>query len=101
LIVLTLAVYACASGLSLVGHWKAVEGAASVHFDPDGTFSAVDTEGMPVSGKYRLVGPDGIRFEIRHDAGTERVDARMTRSGERMTLVFPGENASETYERIP
>jgi hypothetical protein len=102
LILLTLAVYACASGPAIVGHWKAVEGRATVHFDPDGAFTAVDNQGMPVSGKYRLVGPDGIRFEIRHgEADAERIDARMTRSGERMTLVFPGENAIETYERIP
>jgi hypothetical protein len=67
-----------------------------------GPFHAVDNEGMPVSGVYRLVGADGIRFEIRHgEAETEIIDARIIRAGERMTLTFPGENAIETYERIP
>jgi hypothetical protein len=101
-IVLTLAIYACASGPAIVGNWKALEGAATVNFASDGTFSAVDNEGMPVSGTYRLVDPDGIRFEIRHgEADTERIDARISRTGERMTLVFPGENAIETYELHP
>jgi hypothetical protein len=101
-IVVTLAIYACASGPAIVGNWKALEGAATVNFASDGTFTAVDNEGMPVSGKYRLVGPDGIRFEIRHgEADIERVDARISRTGGRMTLIFPGENAMDAYERIP
>jgi hypothetical protein len=100
--VLTFAVYACAAGPTLVGRWKAVDGSATVYFSPDGEFHAVDNEGMPVSGTYRLVGPDGIRFEIRHDGSdTERIDARLTRAGDRLTLTFPGENAIDTYGRIP
>jgi hypothetical protein len=65
-------------------------------------FHAVDSQGMPVSGNYRLMGTAGIQFEIRH-AGeeTETIDARIVQSGERLTLTFPGENTSETYERIP
>lgn len=102
LVVMILAAYACASGPSVVGRWKAVDGSATVDFTTDGIFHAVDNEGMPVSGKYRLVGPDGIRFEIRHDAAAvEFVDARVMRAGERLTLTFPGENAIDTYERIP
>ncbi|BBO67702.1 hypothetical protein DSCA_16320 [Desulfosarcina alkanivorans] len=102
LITLVLAAHGCASGPSLVGRWKAMEGSASVEFAVDGGFHAVDNEGMPVSGKYRLVGADGIQFEIRHgEADAEVVDARYTRLGERLTLAFPGEGAIETYHRIP
>ena len=44
----------------------------------------------------------GIQFEIRHGGEeTETIDARIVRADERLTLTFPGENAVETYERIP
>lgn len=102
LMVVTAAVCGCASGPTIVGNWKAVDGAATVRFAADGVFHAVDNQGMPVSGNYRLVGADGIQFEIRHSGEeTETIDATVIREGERLTLAFPGEHAIETYERIP
>jgi hypothetical protein len=111
---MTLAAYGCGSGPNLldnlkalegptiVGNWRAVEGTATVSFAADGVFHAVDNQGMPVTGNYRLMGADGIQFEIRHGGEkTETVDARVIQAGERLTLTFPGENALETYERIP
>jgi hypothetical protein len=108
LLVMVLSAYACASGPTslsgppLLGDWKAVDGPASVRFAADGTFNAVDNQGMPVSGRYRLMGADGIQFEIRH-AGeeTETIQARVIQAGERLTLTFPGENVTETYQRLP
>ncbi|MBR9984323.1 MAG: hypothetical protein KFF68_00290 [Desulfosarcina sp.] len=114
LIVMTLAAYGCVSGPDLldnlktlkgptiVGNWRAVEGTATVRFAADGVFHAVDNQGMPVTGNYRLMGADGIQFEIRHGGEkTETIDARVIQAGERLTLTFPGEHALETYERIP
>lgn len=110
LIVMALVAYGCSSrptfwptsGPTIVGHWKAVEGSATVRFAADGVFHAVDNQGMPVSGNYRLMGADGIRFEIRHGGEeTETIDARVIHAGERLTLTFPGEHNLETYERIP
>jgi hypothetical protein len=102
LIAIALAAYGCASGPTIVGNWKSSEGTATVSFANDGVFHAVDNQGMPVSGVYRLIGADGIQFEIRHGGEeTETIDARMVQAGERLTLTFPGENAVETYERIP
>lgn len=110
LAVIALAAYGCASGPTsgptsgpaIVGNWKAVEGTATVRFAADGVFHAVDNQGMPVSGNYRLMGADGIQFDIRHGGEeTETIDARVIRTGERLTLTFPGEHAMETYERIP
>lgn len=102
LIAIALAAYGCASGPTIVGNWEALEGTATVSFADDGVFHAVDNQGMPVSGIYRLMGADGIQFEIRHGGEeTETIDARIIRTGERLTLTFPGENAAETYERIP
>ena len=110
LIVMALVANGCASGPTfwptsgptIVGNWKAVEGSATVRFAADGVFHAVDNQGMPVSGNYRLMGADGIRFEIRHGGEeTETIDARVIQAGERLTLTFPGEHSLETYERIP
>ena len=96
------ALYGCASGPTIVGNWKSVDGTASVRFAADGVFHAVDNQGMPVSGNYRLMGADGIQFEIRHGGEeTETIDATVIRAGERLTLTFPGEHAIETYERVP
>jgi hypothetical protein len=101
-IVIALAAMSCASGPAIVGNWRALEGAATVNFTSDGVFQAVDTEGMAVSGKYRMVAADKIQFEFRHDGeGVEVVDAKVIREGERLILIFPGEDAMETYERIP
>ena len=103
LIVMALTAYGgCASGPTIVGSWQALEGTAMVRFADDGVFFAVDNQGMPVSGVYRLMGADGIQFEIRHGGEeTETIDARIIRAGERLTLTFPGENAVEIYKRIP
>jgi hypothetical protein len=102
LIVLALAAHGCATGPTILGNWQALEGSAKVSFAGNGVFRAVDDQGNPVSGVYRLMGADGIQFEIEHDGGdTETIDARINRAGERLTLTFPGENASETFERIP
>jgi len=102
LVAMALAAYGCASGPTIVGNWQALDGTATVSFADDGVFHAVDNQGMPVSGVYRLMGADGIQFEIRHSGEeAETIDARIIRAGERLTLTFPGENAVETYERIP
>jgi hypothetical protein len=102
LIFMALAAYGCATGPTIVGNWKAVDGTATVRFAADGIFHAVDNQGMPVSGNYRLMGADGIQFEIRSGGDeTETIDARIVRAGERLTLAFPGEQAIETYERVP
>ncbi len=102
LIVLLLAVFGCASGPTIVGSWQAVEGTASVTFAADGVFQAIDNEGMAVAGKYRLMGTDGIQFEVQHGGQeNEVIDARVVRAGDQMTLIFPGDAVVESYQRIP
>ncbi len=102
LIAMALTAYGCASVPTIAGNWQALGGTGRVTFADDGVFHAIDNQGMPVSGVYRLMGADGIQFEIRHGGEeTEIIDARIIRAGDRLTLTFPGENAIETYERIP
>ena len=101
-IVIAVAVMSCASGPAIVGNWRALGGVASVSFANDGEFQAVDTEGVALSGTYRMIGADKIQFAFRHDGErVEVVDARVIREGDRLILSFPGEDAIETYERIP
>ena len=102
LLTIILAVCGCAAGPSVVGKWQAEEGAASVSFGTDGVFHAVDNEGMAVSGNYRLVGADGVQFEVLHGGHeSEVIDARVAREGDRLMLTFPGENAVDTYRLLP
>ena len=102
LLAIVLAVCGCAAGPSVVGKWQAVEGPASVSFGTDGVFRAVDNQGMAVSGNYRLVGADGIQFEVLHGGHeSEVIDARVARDGDRLMLTFPGEEAVDIYHRLP
>ena len=102
LLVILLAIGGCATGPTVVGHWQAEQGTASVRFAADGHFQAVDNQGMAVSGTYRLTGADGIQFEVRHsDNESEVIDARAVRRDDRLTLIFPGETAVETYRLVP
>jgi hypothetical protein len=85
-----------------VGRWKAVDGNAAVEFTTVmGSSMPLTTRGCLLPGFTGWWGQDGIQFEIRHgEADTEIVDARIP-AGRSADPVFPGENASETYERIP
>ena len=93
---------ACATTPAIVGRWESLDGPGNVTFNADGTFTATDNQGMPVEGTYRLSGPDGVRFEIVHaNQATESIAARMAQDGDRMTLVFPEQDAVENYRRLP
>lgn len=92
----------CAAKPAILGHWQSLDGPGGVTFKADGTFEAVDNQGMPVDGKYRIKGSDGIQFEIVHEnSETESIDARLTQESDRLTLIFPDQEAVENYRRIP
>ena len=92
----------CAAQSAVVGRWQSLEGPGGVVFHADGTFEAVDNQGMPVDGKYRMKGTDGVRFEIEHaNNETESIDARMSREGDRLTLIFSDQDAVENYQLVP
>ena len=54
----------CASRPDLIGKWREVGKTATVEFSKDGTFKAVDNQGMAVSGRYSLL-KDGHRRNAR------------------------------------
>jgi len=56
----------------IVGKWKEIGKTATLEFWKDGTFKAVDNQGMAVKGKYTLFEPSNVRFEIfRQDSPPE------------------------------
>lgn len=94
--------FGCALRPTLTGKWLNVKGPATVRFEADGVFHAVDNEGMAVSGTYRLTGDGSIQFEVDHgDAQPEIIQARMVLEEDRMVLIFPGDDEVQTYRRLP
>lgn len=101
-ITVLLFICACAATPAIVGRWESLDGPGGVTFHADGTFQAIDNQGMPVEGTYRMAGPDAVRFEIVHgNQETESIGARVVRDGGRLTLVFPEQDAVENYRRLP
>jgi len=84
----------------VVGKWREIGKSATLEFHRDGTFKAVDNQGMVVRGKYSLDERGHLRFEITIPGSpAEVVDAKVTmRSGE-LTLEFSDHNAVEKYEK--
>ena len=87
IIVVAVFFFGCAMRPAVTGGWQDVKGPATVRFEADGVFHAVDNEGMAVSGTYRLKGADGIQFAVDHgETQTEIVQARMVLGEDRMVL---------------
>ena len=59
-----LLIISCATTSDIVGKWREVGKTATLEFWNDGTFKAVDNQGMVVSGKYILSENGNARFEI-------------------------------------
>ncbi len=91
----------CASGPDLLGKWKEIGKTATIEFSKDGTFRAVDNQGMAVSGKYNLPGDGHLRCEIqRNEGGLEVVTLMISVKGDELTLTSEGDDdATERYKR--
>jgi len=102
IVLVAVLVLGCGLRPTVTGRWQDVKGPATVHFEADGVFHAVDNEGMAVSGTYRLKGNDQIQFEVDHgETQNEIIQARMVLEEDRMVLIFPGDDEVETYRRLP
>ncbi len=81
-------IISCAHTPGVVGKWREVGKTATVEFWKDGTFKAVDNQGMAVSGKYSLSENGNVKFEIdREDASPEIVSGKISVRGEELTLI--------------
>ncbi len=90
----------CASKPDLIGKWKEVEKTATIEFSKDGTFRAVDNQGMAVSGKYVLSKDKHLRCEIEEKGGpAEIVDLTVSIKGDELTLSPSDSWKVEIYRR--
>jgi len=102
IIVAAVLAFGCALRPTVTGKWQDVKGPATVRFEANGVFHAVDNEGMAVSGAYHLKGDDGIQFEVDHgEAQKEIIQARIVLEEDRMVLIFSDGDEVETYRRLP
>jgi hypothetical protein len=90
----------CASKPNLIGKWKEVGKVATIEFSKDGTFKAVDNQGMAVSGKYTLFKDGHLRCEIQQKGGTgEVVNVTISIRGDELTLTSSGDTEVERYRK--
>ena len=93
-------IISCAHTPDVVGKWREVGKTARVEFFKDGTFKAVDNQGMAVSGNYTLSENGNARFEIdREDSSPEIVTGKISVRGEELTLISGDGKEVERYER--
>jgi hypothetical protein len=93
-------IISCAHTPDVVGKWREVGKTATVEFLKDGTFKAVDNQGMAVSGKYTLSENDSVRFEIeREGSSPEIVSGKISVRGEELTLISGDGKEVDRYKR--
>ena len=90
----------CASKPDLIGKWREVKKVATIEFSKDGTFKAVDNQGMAVSGKYTLFKDGHLRCEIQQKGGAgEVVNLTISIKGDELTLTPSDSREVEIYRR--
>ncbi len=90
----------CASKPDLVGKWREVGKTATVEFSKDGTFKAIDNQGMAVSGRYTLLKDGHLRCEIQQKEGAgEVVNLTISVKGDELTLTTSKDREVEIYRR--
>lgn len=90
----------CASKPDLVGKWREFGKTATIEFSKDGTFRAVDNQGMTVSGKYILSKGTHLRCEIEQKGGpAEIVELTVSIKGDELTLSPSDSWKVEIYRR--
>ena len=90
----------CASKPDLIGKWREVGKTATVEFSKDGTFKAVDNQGMAVSGRYSLLKDGHLRCEVQQKGGVgEAVDLTISIKGNELTLTSSRDREVEIYRR--
>ncbi len=91
----------CAASTGMIGTWREVGKSATLEFRKDGSFSAVDNEGMAVNGKYTRLKDGRVKFEILHgDASVEIVILNVSVSRDELTVVSDRPGDVERYRRM-
>ena len=92
-------ILACANTPYIVGKWKEIGKTATLEFWKDGTFKAVDNQKMAVKGKYTLIEPGNVRFEIfRQGSPPEIVNGTVSLQGDVLTFTSANGKEIERYK---
>jgi hypothetical protein len=84
----------------LLGAWREIGKAATLEFFQDGTLKAVDNEGLEVVGKYTVSNEGTITCGIQVEGTTEeKVNAKFSITGDRLTLTPADGSEPERYRR--
>ena len=91
----------CSRGIDVTGRWQEIGAQATLVFRADGSFTAVDNQGMRVSGRYQLYEDGRVRFDITHpDGSLETVRGNADLSADVLTFT-PGDSGGiERYRRM-
>ena len=93
-------IISCASAPGVVWKWREVGKTATVEFWKDGTFKAIDNQKMAVKGKYTLIEPGKVRFEIfRQGSPSEIVNGTFSLQGDVLTFTSADGKEIERYKR--
>lgn len=90
----------CAGMPAVIGKWQQPGRSATVQFNRDGTFTAVDNQGMAVNGKYCIMKKNRVRFEIdMPDAPPEIINGTYVLDGQRLTLTSADGEDVDVYQK--
>ena len=85
----------------ILGKWREIGKTATLEISVDGTFKAVDNEGMAVAGKHALVEHGIIKFAIQHEGPTEEiVNLGFAINGDELTLNPLDGGKVERYRKV-
>ncbi len=91
----------CAMTPKVVGKWKEIGKDATLEFFKDGSFKAVDNQGMAVSGKYTLLKDGKVRFEIsQQGSSSEIVTGKISIQKDELTLSSEEGKEVERYRKV-
>lgn len=100
-IVLFMMMISCAHTPGVIGKWREIGKTATLEFSKDGSFKAVDNQGMAVSGKYTLFENGNVRFEIAHPgSSSEIVIGKLSVREDKLTISFKNGHEVERYRRV-
>ena len=105
LFLLTIALFifliCCAHTAGVVGRWQEIGKTATLEFSKDGSFKAVDNQGMAVSGKFTLLENGNVRFEIVHKGSpSEIVIGKVFVREDELTISFEQGHEVDRYRRV-
>ena len=90
----------CSDHPAYVGKWQEIRKTAILEFRNDGTFTAIDNQGVSVSGKFNLLANGTVTFEIAHqDFSPEIVRAKLILKDNELTFIPEKGNEVERYQR--